>query len=134
MTTKTKEIIGWSLTGLIGLFMIGASGLAKFMDYPGKEEQMAKLQMPAGLLATVAIIEIAVTIVYLIPRTALLGAILMSAYLGGAVWTHLRIGDPWYFPIIIGVIGWTALALRNPAILTLAFGRPLRSAPAKPGV
>ena len=61
MTTKTKRIIGWTLTALVGLFMIGASGLAKFMDYPGKEEQLAKLQVPATLLATVALIEIAVT-------------------------------------------------------------------------
>lgn len=132
MTTKTKNIIGWSLSGLIGLFMIGASGIAKFMDYPGKAEQLAKLQVPLSLLPTVAIIEIAVTTLYLIPRTAFLGAILVSAYLGGAVWTHLRIGDPWYFPIITGVIAWTALALRNPAIIALALGRRVQPIPAAP--
>ena len=122
MTLKTKRTIGWVLTALVGLFMIGASGIAKFFDYPGKEEQLSHLQIPASLLITVAVIEIAVTLLYLIPRTAFLGAILMTGYLGGAVWTHLRIGDPWFFPIIIGVLAWLGLALRQPAIFALAFG------------
>lgn len=122
MSPKTKRIIGWVLTGLVGLFMIGASGIAKFFDYPGKAEQLAQLEFPTSLLATVAIVEIAVTLLYLIPRTAFLGAILMTGYLGGAVWTHLRIGEPWFFPIIIGVLAWTGLALRRPEIFALACG------------
>jgi uncharacterized membrane protein YphA (DoxX/SURF4 family) len=123
MTTKAKRTTGWIITGLVGLFMIGASGIGKFFDYPGKAEQLAKLEFPASLLTTVACIEIAVTLLYLIPRTAFLGAILLSAYLGGAVWTHLRIGDPWFFPIIIGVLAWTGLALRQPAIVALSLGK-----------
>lgn len=122
MTPKTKRTIGWVLAALVGLFMIGASGIAKFFEYPGKEEQLANLQFPASLLVTVAIIEITVTVLYLIPRTAFLGAILMTAYLGGAMWTHLRIGEPWFFPIIIGVLAWLGLALRQPSIFALAFG------------
>ena len=119
MPSKTQRITGWILTGLVGLFMIGASGVPKFLDFPGKNEMMAKLGIPLPLLPTIAILEIAVTVIYLIPRTSFLGAILMTGYLGGAVFTHLRVSDPWYFPIIIGVIAWLGLALRQPMIFTL---------------
>lgn len=121
--TKTQRIIGRVLTGLVGLFMIGASGLPKFFDWPGKNEMMAKLELPLSLIPTIGVIEIAVTVIYLIPRTAFLGAILITAYLGGAILTHLRVGDHWFFPIIIGVLAWLGLALRQPLIFRLAFGK-----------
>lgn len=120
MPSKAQRITGWALTGLVGLFMIGASGVPKFLDFPGKNEMMDKLGIPLSLLPTLAALEIAVTLIYLIPRTAFLGAILMTGYLGGAVFTHLRVGDPWSFPIIIGVLAWFGLALRQPTIFTLA--------------
>jgi hypothetical protein len=122
MTTKTKQIIGWLLTGLVGLFMIGASGVPKFFDFPGKSEMMAKMGIPLDLLPTLGVLEITVTLIYLIQRTSFLGAILMTGYLGGAVFTHLRIGDPWYFPIIVGVLAWLGLALRHPFVLQMALG------------
>jgi hypothetical protein len=84
---------------------------------------MEKLQIPLGLLKTIGVIEVTFAVIYLIPRTAFLGAILTTAYLGGAVWTHLRVGDPWFFPIIIAVLMWLGLALRRPAIFRLALGR-----------
>lgn len=120
MTAKTKRITGWVLTGLVGLFMIGASGVPKFFDFPGKDEMMAKLELPLDLLPAIGVLEIAVTLIYLIPRTSFLGAILMTGYLGGAVLTHFRVGDPWYFPIIIGSVAWLGLALRQPTIFRLA--------------
>ncbi len=120
MQSKAQRITGWVLTGLVGLFMIGASGVPKFFDFPGKNEMMEKLGIPLPLLPTLAVLEIAVTVIYLIPRTAFLGAILMTGYLGGAVFTHLRVGDPWFFPIIIGVLAWLGLALRQPTIFVLA--------------
>lgn len=123
MSTRAKLITGRVLTGLVGLFMIGASGLPKFFDWPGKNEMMAKLELPLSLLPTIGVIEIAVTLIYLIPRTAFLGAILITAYLGGAILTHLRVGDQWLFPIIIGVLTWIGLALRQPVIFKLALGQ-----------
>lgn len=120
MPSKAQRITGWVLTGLVGLFMIGGSGVPKFFDFPGKNEMMDKLGIPLPLLPTLAVLEIVVTVIYLIPRTAFLGAILMTGYLGGAVFTHLRVGDPWYFPIIVGVLAWLGLALRQPMIFSLA--------------
>lgn len=125
MPTKTQRIIGRVLTGLVGLFLIGASGVPKFIDWPDKAVMFGKLGVPMELSPTLGVIEVGVTLLFLIPRTSFLGAILVTSYLGGAVWTHLRIGDPWYFPIIIGVVMWVALGLRQPAIFALALGKPL---------
>jgi hypothetical protein len=123
MPTKAMRITGWTLTVLVGLFLIGVSGVPKFFDFPGKADIMEKLQIPLKLLTTLGVIEVSVAVLYLIPRTAFLGAILTTGYLGGALWTHLRIGDTWYFPIIIGVLMWTGLALRRPVIFRLLLGQ-----------
>jgi uncharacterized membrane protein YphA (DoxX/SURF4 family) len=123
MTRKSQRTLGWILTFLVGFFMLIVSALAKFIDYPGKADQLASLQVPSALLPAVACIEIAVALLFLIPRTAFIGAILISGYLGGAVWTHVRIGEPWVFPTILGALAWTALALRYPAFLKHARGR-----------
>ena len=120
MSSKALRIAGWFLTGLVGLFMIGVSGVPKFLDFPGKNEMMDKLGIPLSLLPAIAVLEIAVTVIYLIPRTSFLGAILMTGYLGGALFTHLRIGEAWYFPILVGVLAWLGLALRQPMIFSLA--------------
>jgi uncharacterized membrane protein YphA (DoxX/SURF4 family) len=119
MSPKAKRITGWVLTALVGLFMIGASGAPKFFDFPGKNEMMDKLGIPLSLLPTIAVLEITVTILYLIPRTSFLGAILLTGYLGGATFTHLRVGEPWFFPVVIGVLAWLGLALRQPTIFSL---------------
>ena len=125
MSTKAQRITGWVLTGLVGLFLIGLSGVGKFTDFPDKEGMFKKIGVPMELSYTLGVIEVAATLLFLIPRTSFLGAILVTGYLGGAVWTHLRVGDPWFFPIIIGVVMWTALGFRQPAIFSLALGKSL---------
>ena len=125
--SRTKTIIGWILTGLVGLFLIGASGMPKFFDFPGKEEMMQHLGIPLALLPTIAIVEIAVAVIYLVPRTAFLGAILTTGYLGGAIFTHLRVGDGLFevlFPVAVAVIMWIGLALRRPILFSLLLGTP----------
>ena len=122
MSSKALNITGWILTALVGLFMIGASASGKFFEFPGKEEMMGKLRIPLTLLPTIGVLEIAVTLLYLIPRTSFLGAILMTGYLGGALCTHLLVGDPWFFPLIIGVLAWLGLAFRQPTLFSLLIG------------
>ncbi len=122
MSTSTQRTIGWILTGLVGLFLIGASASASSFEFPGKEEMMAKMGIPLNLLPTIGVIEILVTLIYLIPRTSFLGAILLTGYLGGAVFTHMRVGEAWFFPIIIGVLAWIGLALRKPILFKLVTG------------
>lgn len=68
---------------------------------------MEHLGIPLALLPAIAVVEIAVAVIYLIPRTAFLGAILTTGYLGGAVFTHLRAGDGLFevlFPVVLGVV------------------------------
>jgi hypothetical protein len=132
MSSKAQRITGWILTCLLGLFLIGGSATGKFIDFPDKKEMMEHLGIKLDLLPTIGIIEVAITIVFLIPRTSFLGAILVTAYLGGAVMTHLRVGDAWFFPIIIGVVMWIALGLRHPEIFSLALGKSTRK-PSKEG-
>ncbi len=128
--TKTKKGIGWVLSGLVGLFLIGASGIPKFFDFPGKEEMMEHLGIPLSLLPTIAIVEITVAVLYLIPRTAFLGAILTTGYLGGAVFTHLRASDGLFevlFPAILGLVLWIGLALRKPVLFSLVIGNRIET-------
>lgn len=120
-----QKIAGWILSVLLAAFL-GFSSTGKFMDWEGKEEMMAKMGWKMEVLPTIGIIEIVVTILFLIPRTAFIGAILLSAYLGGAVVTHLRVDEPFYFPIGMGVLIWIALGLRDSRIFTTAFTAPPR--------
>ncbi len=88
-------------------------------------EGFAKSGYPESLLLGIGIVELLCTVLYLIPRTAVLGAILLTGYLGGATATHLRVGEPWIFPIIVGVLLWGGLFLRDPGIRRLIpFSRP----------
>lgn len=73
MTAKSRRISGWILTGLIGLFMIGASGVPKFVDWQGRDAMMAHLGIATSLLPALGAIEITVTLLYLVPRTSFLG-------------------------------------------------------------
>jgi hypothetical protein len=124
MTANKSKIAGWALSALIALFLIGASGVPKFIDWDGKEEMMGKLGWDTGLILKIGVVEVALAILFLIPRTAFLGTVLLTAYLGGAVATHVRIGEPFFFPIIIGILAWIALGLRDPRVFANAFGRP----------
>ncbi len=125
MPSKAQRITGWVLTGLVGFFLIVASGIPKFIDFPGKKEMFDHIGITPDLSTTLGVVEIAVAILFLFPRTSFVGATLVTGYLGGAVWAHLRVGDPWFFPIIIGVVMWVALGLRQPAVFSLAMGKSL---------
>jgi len=79
-------------------------------------EATVKLGYPEGVILGLGVVLIVCTLIYLIPRTAVLGAILLTGYLGGAVATHVRVGDPLFpviFPVILGTMLWGGLYLRN---------------------
>jgi hypothetical protein len=67
----------------------------------------------AGTLFPLAVLELACTALYLLPRTAALGALLLTGYLGGAIATHVRVGDPFLTPLVLGVLIWAGLYLRD---------------------
>lgn len=121
-----KVLAGWILSALVAAVLIVVSAPGKFMDFEGKDEMFAKLGWDQDVMVKIGVVEIAVAILFLIPRTAFVGAILLSAYLGGAVATHVRVNDPFFFPIIIGVLAWIALGLRDRRVFAAAFGTPGR--------
>lgn len=120
--SKKPKIAGWILSVLIALFLIGASAMGKFTQWEGKAEMFAKMGWTEDVMFKIGIVEVTIAILFLIPRTSFVAAILLAAYLGGAVATHVRVGEPFFFPIIIGVLVWIALGLRQPDVFRLAFG------------
>src|ERR1700733_385789 len=85
-------------------------------------DAFTRLGFPINLSTVLGIIELVCLIVYAIPRTSILGAILLTGYLGGAVATHLRVRDPLFdmlFPIIIGVLVWAGVYLRDQRLRAL---------------
>lgn len=116
-----QKWIGWILSWLLAFFLIGPSAMGKFVSWEGKEDMLAKMGFTTDQMVKIGILEVLIAILFLIPRTSFIAAILLTGYLGGATVTHLRVGDPNVFAIIIGVVMWVALGLRQPAIFGLAF-------------
>jgi uncharacterized membrane protein YphA (DoxX/SURF4 family) len=119
--SKKQRIAGWIVSGLIAAFMaFSASG--KFRDFPGKAEMFSHLGWSVDTMKYVGVVEILVAVLFLVPRTAFLGALVLTAYLGGATAAHVRVGDPFFFTIIVGVVVWVGYALRRPDVIKGAFG------------
>jgi hypothetical protein len=74
---------------------------------------------PDGALERIATVEILCAILYAIPRTSILGAILLTGYLGGATATHVRVGEPFFIPIVVGIVVWAGLFLRDERVRAL---------------
>ena len=86
-------------------------------------KQLTHLGYPVHLLLPIGIVEICCVILYVIPRTCVLGAILMTSFLGGATASHVRVDDPFFIPVIVGVLVWLGLLLRDKRLWPLL---PLR--------
>lgn len=100
------------------------SAFGKFFKPEGMEENIAHLGWRMDQMTALGILEVACIVIYIIPRTAVFGAILLTAYLGGATATHVRIGDPFFIPVIVGIFLWLGLYLRDSRLRALV---PLRS-------
>ena len=105
------------------VLMLLMSAAMKFAKPAAVVEGFGHLGWPDRLALALGILEVSVTILYVIPRTAVLGAILVTGYLGGAIATHVRIGDPFVAPIVLGVLVWLGLYLRDVRLRSLI---PLR--------
>jgi hypothetical protein len=110
---------GWVLTGLVGVFLL-FGGVNAWIASPQVVAGTAKFGFPPGFLHILAPIEFLCGLIYLIPRTAVFGALLITAYCGGAVVTHLHASDPaWYGAIIFCIIAWAGLLMRRPLLAKL---------------
>jgi uncharacterized membrane protein YphA (DoxX/SURF4 family) len=120
MTRSKAELAGWALSALFALFMLGASVTPKLLGLPVAQETMAALGWPTAPVLLIGCLELLCTLLFLIPRTGLLGAVLMMAVLGGAMVTQIRAGSPLFshtlFGIYLGIVMWGGLILRDPRI------------------
>ena len=118
ISERSLRRLGWGLSGFFALFMLGASIAPKLLDLDVARETMADLGWPAAPVLLIGLIELAHVVLYLGPRTAVLGAMLMMAVLGGAMTTQLRAGSPLFSPLLFSVylalFMWGGLWLRNP--------------------
>jgi DoxX-like protein len=106
------------------VLMLLFSGVMKLVQPAPVIEGFVRLGYPENLALGIAIVELAGAAVYAIPRTSVLGAILLTGYLGGATATHVRIADPFFAPIVLGVMVWGGLFFRD---ARLRAPLPLRS-------
>ena len=125
MAASGKAVwVGWGISVLASL-VFAVSATMKIVDGAAVAEGMAHLGLPESLLVPLSILEISCVVIYLIPATSILGAILLAGYIGGAICTHLRVGDPFFIQIALGILVWLGVYLREPRLKELI---PLRTA------
>jgi hypothetical protein len=118
VTSKAALWTGRVLSILMSLFLL-LDGAMKLNKPDIVVEATTKLGYPETVILPLGVILLACTALYIIPPTAVLGAILLTGYLGGAVASHFRAGDDWFpvlFPAVLGVLIWLGLYLRDPRI------------------
>ena len=121
--SRTTVWAGRILSGLVISFLL-FDGIVKLIRVAPVVEATIQLGYPGGLTRPIGIALLLCVIAYAIPRTSVLGAILLTAYLGGAVATQVRVENPWFaFPIGFGVLVWAGLFLRDRRLSDLV---PLR--------
>ena len=114
---------GRVVSGLLSL-LFAMSAVMKLKGGAEVMEGMAHLGLPVSLILPLGILEISCIVIYLIPATSIVGAILLTGYIGGAILAHLRIGEPIVMQIALGVCVWLGLYLRENRLRELI---PLRT-------
>jgi hypothetical protein len=119
MESATRLWAGRIMSALAILFLLFDTA-GKLLRLAPFVEGTTQLGYPASAVLGIGIIELLCLVGYLIPRAAILGAVLLTGYLGGAVATHVRLGSPLFthtlFPIYVGVLIWGGLYLRDPRL------------------
>ncbi len=124
--SKAMFWAGWIVSVLPSLFLL-MDAVMKLVKPEFVVKATVQLGYPESVIVGIGIVLLACTVVYLIPRTSVLGAILLTGYLGGAVASHVRAGDGLFavvFPVVFGVLLWGGLVLRDGRLRALL---PLRS-------
>jgi len=122
MTDKTKNVIQWIASGLVGAIFL-MSGAMKFNLPADALTQMASQGLTPAMAKNLAIIEILSAILFLIPRTSVLGTLLLTAYMGGAIATHFTHGQPLMAPCVILAVVWIVSVWRNAELKSRLFGQ-----------
>jgi len=119
VSSKKALWSGRILSGWLVLFLL-FDGVVKVLKLAPAMEGTARLGYPSSLVVPIGIVELLCVAAYVIPRTSILGAILLTGYLGGATATQVRLEDPWFFfPVVVGVLVWAGLLLRDARLRSL---------------
>lgn len=115
----TRLWVGRVISALMIVLMLIDAGI-KILKLPAAVEGTVRLGYPASTVLTIGVIALVCVLLYGIPRTSILGAILLTGYFGGATATQVRVQDAWYiFPPVLGVLIWVGLYLRDDRLRTL---------------
>src|SRR5262249_11395639 len=129
VTSKAKQWTGRVITVFTVAFLL-FDAIVKVLNLPVAVQGTVRLGYPPTLVMYIGTVELVCLAAYLNPRAAALGAILLTGYLGGATATQVRLEDPWFiFPVVVGVLVWAGLFLRNGRFRALF---PLQSVKASP--
>lgn len=115
---KWMTIVGWVLT-VPPVLLLAMSASMKFLQPPEFLKEFEKFGYPASTITPIGIAEAVSTLLFVLPPTRVLGAVLLTGYLGGATATHVRVSDPWFGPVIAGVVIWLALFFRDARVRAL---------------
>jgi hypothetical protein len=124
-TTRSATPKTWAarvVGSLLVLFLL-IDGAGKVLHLAPYVEGTARVGYPTSCLIPLGLALVACTILYVVPRTAILGAVLLTGYLGGATATHVRVGEPFFFPVVFGVLLWACLYVRDARVRTLLLPR-----------
>jgi hypothetical protein len=123
LTMRAK--VGWVLSVLPSILLI-FSGVNKVMSSEEALQGIQQFGINPDHLKTLGLVEILITLIYLVPRTSFIGAILITGWMGGAIFTHLRVGDSFLMQMIIPILVWIGFGLRhyNEILPLLGLRRP----------
>ena len=115
-----KRLWAGRIISAIPVLLLLFSGVMKLMKPVSVLQGFARYGYAENLIVIIALLEITCTVLYAIPRTSVLGAILVTAYMGGATATNVRVGDPSYvMTVLLGVLAWIGLYLRDERVSAL---------------
>lgn len=117
VSTPSKGALwtGRAITGLIAVMFL-LSGVMKLKGGPDLAKNIAPLGLREVMIFPLGIVELACVALYVIPQTTIVGAILLTGYLGGAICTHWRVGDAFPIQVVLGVLVWIGVCLREPRL------------------
>jgi len=116
-----KAIWAGRVVSILAALPFVFSAVMKLIVHPEVVKGMSHLGLPESLIRPLGVIELLCVVIYLVPQTSVLGAILFTGYVGGTIITHLRVGEPVYLNIILGLLIWLGLYLRRPRLRELVW-------------
>jgi hypothetical protein len=125
VAVSRKVVWAGRIMSTLPVLMLVMSGVMKLLKPDPVKEGFTKLGLDVNLATGLGILELTCTLLYVIPKTSVLGAILLTGYFGGAILTHLRVGEQFIGPVVLGLLIWGGLYLRDSRVRALL---PFRSA------